>query len=95
MSRHHLPNRRPATLISIIFRGGRYSIAASRFEDGSLAELFIHPGKTGSDAADDARDIAILISLALQYGVPVETLRHAVGPGLAAEALGAVNEGAQ
>lgn len=65
-------------------------MGSSHFKDGRPAEIFIDTAKAASEAADDARDIAILISLALQHGAPVDTIRHAVGLGLAAAALDAL-----
>jgi hypothetical protein len=46
--------------------------------DGSLAEIFISNGKAGSDSDTAARDSAIVASIALQYGVPFEIIRHAL-----------------
>lgn len=41
-----------------------------------VAEVFINCAKTTSAQAANARDAAILISLALQHGVTLDTLRH-------------------
>ena len=87
MNRLTLSNRRQHDVADLIFRGRRYVVGSSRFADGGLAEIFIDTAKAASEAADDARDIAILLSLALQHSVPVKTIRHAVGDGLAAAAI--------
>ncbi len=71
MSRHRLPNRRAGETIGFEFRGAAYSATVSYFSDGKLAELFI-------DAADDARDAAVCLSLALQFGTPASAIRAAL-----------------
>ena len=60
---------------------------------GALAEVFVDVGKSGTDIASVARDAGVLLSLALQHGTAIETIRHAVtrnGSGEAASILGAV-----
>ena len=51
-------------------QGRRYTIGLSRFPDGTLAEAFIHSSKASCDLADAARDAAVTLSLALQFGTP-------------------------
>ena len=48
------------------------------FADGALAEIFITNGKAGSDSDTAARDSAVVASIALQFGVPLDVLRHAL-----------------
>jgi hypothetical protein len=76
--RRRLPNRRAAELLDLSFKGGRYTIGASRFPDGALAEIFIHSAKAACDLADAARDAAVALSIALQYGTPADAIRAAV-----------------
>lgn len=93
MTRHRLPNRRAAELYDLMFKGGRFTIGCSRFPDGSLAEAFIHSAKASCDLADAARDAAVTLSLALQYGTPADAIRAAVtrdGDGSPAGIVGAV-----
>src|ERR1700704_2025221 len=77
-ARARLPNRRMTETFEI--RGGtvRYVVSIGRFTDGNLAEVFITNGKAGSDSDANARDAAIITSIALQYGVPLEVIRHAL-----------------
>ena len=49
-------------------------ITAGLFEDGTPGEVFIKMAKQGSTVSGLVDTIAILMSLALQYGVPVEQL---------------------
>ena len=91
--RRRLPNRRAAELFELYFKGGRYTIGASRFPDGALAEVFIHSAKTSSNLADIARDAAVTLSLALQFGAPAAAIRAAVtreAAGFPAGIVGAV-----
>ena len=53
-------------------------VSVGRFDDGSLAEIFISNGKAGSDSDTAARDSAVVASIALQYGVPAEVIRRAL-----------------
>jgi len=50
----------------------------SCFDDGALAEIFLTNGKVNSQADTAARDSAVIASIALQHGVPIETLRRAL-----------------
>lgn len=49
------------------------------FDDGSLGELFITGTKQGSTISGLLDGVAILISLAIQYGVPLEVLAEKLG----------------
>ena len=92
MTRQRLPNRRTGEAVGFKFRGSGYSATFSRFPDGRLAELFIDADKRSNDAADDARDAAVAMSIALQHGTPLEAIRAALtrdGAGRPAGILGA------
>jgi hypothetical protein len=43
-----------------------------------IAEVFLNAGKSGEQSQTLARDSAILLSLALQHGVPLEEIGHAL-----------------
>jgi hypothetical protein len=77
-ARARLPNRRLAETFEIRVGTLRYTVSIGRFVDGRLAEIFISNGKAGSDSDANARDAAIITSIALQYGVPLEVIRHAL-----------------
>jgi hypothetical protein len=49
-----------------------------RFEDGSLAEIFLNTCKHGTAVDVNARDAAVAASLLLQHGCHVDTLRKAL-----------------
>ena len=46
--------------------------------DGTLAEIFLSNGKAGSSSDTNAKDSAIVASIALQYGAPVDVIRKAL-----------------
>ena len=66
--------------------GARYHCSATKYPDGRVAEIFLSTNKAGSTAQQHADCAAILCSLALQSGVPAQTIIKAVG-GPIAEAL--------
>jgi hypothetical protein len=77
-TRKRLHNRRQYELIYSPFRGCHYILTLSRFPTGDVAEIFVCPGRPGSDAAADANDAAIVISLSVQHGMPLEALRRSI-----------------
>jgi hypothetical protein len=81
MKRQRLPNRRASEIADFEHAGQKYSAAISRFPNGKIAEVFLSSGKYGAAVHLHAQDSAVLCSLALQFGVPVETILHAIkGP---------------
>jgi hypothetical protein len=92
-ARERLPNRRASEQIAFTCGGFKFIATVSRFIDGRLAEIFLTNGKCGSDSDVSARDAAIVASIALQHGVPVEVLRKALireGKGVPSGPLGVV-----
>jgi hypothetical protein len=76
--RERLPDRQECAGFDIEALGLRFHVTISRFADGRVAEIFITNHKAGSMAGILASDSAALCSIALQYGVPIETLRRAL-----------------
>jgi hypothetical protein len=87
-ARRRLKNRRTSELFDFECAGFSYVAGISRFDDGTVAEIFITNGKIGTDAAIAAQDSAIVASLALQHGVDVETLRKALARNKDGSAVG-------
>jgi hypothetical protein len=91
-ARQRLPNRREHTVITFTTADGfRYTAGVGYFEDGRLAEIFLNAEKIGTAIETAARDSAVVASLALQHGVPPETIRRALtrnGSGEAGGPLG-------
>lgn len=55
-----------------------YTATLGYYKDGRLGEVFINSNHIGSDADTAVRDAAIILSIALQYGVPAEKIREAM-----------------
>jgi hypothetical protein len=92
MNRERLPNRRGNTTFDVESCALWFTVTASCFSDGRLAEVFIRNHKSDSAAGIMASDAAIAASLALQFGCPVEVLRRALSrdaQGKASSPLGA------
>jgi ribonucleoside-diphosphate reductase alpha chain len=73
-SRHRLPDTRRAITHKFDIAGHEGYITVGLFEDGTPGELFITMAKEGSTIGGLMDTIGTLVSLALQYGVPLETL---------------------
>jgi ribonucleoside-diphosphate reductase alpha chain len=76
--RVRLPNRRFAETFNLDCRGMTYIATISRFDDGRVAEIFLSNHKAGSQADTNAKDAAVVCSLALQYGAPLDVIRRAL-----------------
>ena len=77
-ARERLPNRRGNETFNFECSGLRYSATVGRFADGRVAEIFLENHKADSQAGANARDCAVVCSLALQHGVELETIRRAL-----------------
>ena len=76
--REGLPNRRRSETFAFEVAGLRYTATYSRFPDGRIGELFLSNHKTNSQADTNARDAAIVFSIALQFGADPEAIRKAL-----------------
>jgi hypothetical protein len=76
--RRRLPNRRGSETFEIESQGLKFTVTASRYDDGGLAEVFLQNHKAGSMAGINAQDAAVVASIALQYGVPLDVIRKAL-----------------
>jgi hypothetical protein len=76
--RTRLPNRRPSTTFDFECGGHHYFATVSYFPNGELAEIFIGNGRAGSHVDTAAKDSAVLASIGLQYGIPLDMLRKAL-----------------
>lgn len=77
--RDNLPSRRPSETVEFECRGIGYTASVGFYPDGRLGEAFLDGVKAGTDAQINAKDGAVFLSIALQYGVPLAVLRHAAG----------------
>lgn len=89
-ARLQLPNRRDSESFGFELGGAKYVATISRFGNGDIAEIFLNGAKVGSDSDANARDAAIVASIALQFGTPAEAIRHALGRDTQGRATGAL-----
>ena len=91
--RNRLPNRRASLTFGFICGPHQYTATVSYFPGtNELAEIFLGNGRAGSDVDAAAKDSAVVASIALQYGVPLEVIRKALlrdPRGIASSPLGA------
>jgi hypothetical protein len=78
VTRQRLPNRRGHELLDFEHGGIRYTAGVGRFEDDTLAEIFLNTAKQGTAIDVNARDAAVAASLLLQHGCSVDTLSQAL-----------------
>src|ERR1700754_3921991 len=78
--RRILPQRRRAETFEIPVCGlaRSHTITLGFYDDGALGEVFINGGKSGEAVEAIARDGAVLLSLALQYGAELSNIRSAI-----------------
>lgn len=72
--RHRMPETRVAMTHKFDIAGHEGYITVGLYEDGQPGELFIQMAKEGSTIGGLMDTVATLVSLALQYGVPLESL---------------------
>ena len=89
-ARQRLANRRASENFTFELDGLRYTATVSRMDDGRMAELFLNNHKAGNQSDTNARDAAIILSFALQYGADLETIREALSRDTAGKATGPV-----
>jgi hypothetical protein len=76
--RERLPNRRLGETFELEVAGLRYTATVGRFPDGRVGEIFLRNHKSNSAADTNARDSAIVCSIALQFGADLDTIRNAL-----------------
>jgi len=70
--RKRLPKTRPSRTTSFSVAGAEGYMTAGSYPDDGLGEVFLKLGKQGSTLAGVMDAFSIAISIALQYGVPLE-----------------------
>lgn len=82
MPREQLPRRRAAETLTFELQEGSAALCyvgtLGYYENGQPGEIFLNALKQNTPVDANARDAAIAASLALQFGCPIETLRHAL-----------------
>jgi ribonucleoside-diphosphate reductase alpha chain len=72
-TRERLPKRRHSQTTSFTVGGAEGYLTAGTYDDNRLGEIFLKFGKQGSTLAGVMDAFSIVTSVALQYGVPLET----------------------
>lgn len=72
--RHRLPDERPGFVHKFQIGEVKGYIIVGLYEDGSPGEIFLHIAKEGSTLSGMTDSFAIMLSLALQYGIPLKDL---------------------
>src|ERR1700757_4991860 len=93
--RRILPQRRSCETFEIAYGGlaKGHTITLGYYDDGALGEVFINGGKSGEQVEAIARDGAVLLSLALQFGAELGNIKSAItrdGQGAPSSIVGAV-----
>jgi ribonucleoside-diphosphate reductase alpha chain len=70
--RKRLPKKRPSQTVSFAVGDAEGYLTASSYPDDGLGEIFLKFGKQGSTLAGVMDAFSIAVSVALQYGVPLE-----------------------
>ena len=71
-TRKRLPKTRNSRTTSFSVGGAEGYLTAGAYDDGALGEVFLKLGKQGSTLAGVMDAFSVAISIALQYGVPLE-----------------------
>ena len=78
IARERLPNRRQCESFEFRHNGFAFTLCAGFYPDGRVAEIFLSSHKHGSPIEAIARDAAVTVSIALQFGAPIGTIRAAL-----------------
>jgi hypothetical protein len=91
LTRELLPNRRLNETLGFEHDGSWYRLTIGFYPDRRVGEIFVNHDCSNSLLDALANDAAIGVSLALQHGCSLETIRHALkrdGRGKAASPIG-------
>lgn len=79
LDRHRLPDRRPSETVTVDRNGIRIAVSAGYCpKTGQLLEIFVAGGKEGSETRHVLEDAAVLVSIGLQHGIPLDVMRHSL-----------------
>jgi hypothetical protein len=76
--RERLPDRRRASTRGFTHSGARFIVTCGYFADGRIGEVFINSERVGSGLDALAHDASIILSVGLQHGADIQTIRHAL-----------------
>lgn len=76
IARQRLPHRRAGLRITLGQGPNSLVLCTGEYPDGRLGEVFLDHQKEGTFGRDMLKAFAMALSLALQHGVPLQTLAH-------------------
>jgi hypothetical protein len=76
--RRRLPNRRNAVTETIIIGNAAVSASIGFGPDGQPQEIFLSGAKDGSSMSAILDDASVVISIALQHGIPAKVLAKSI-----------------
>lgn len=79
MTRNPLPQRRRNETREVEHGGRVYSVCVGFYDNGQPAEVFADGPREGSDMRATLSDACVLISIALQHGIPRSEMEHSLG----------------
>ena len=79
MTRTPLPTRRPSVTVTTEWQGRPLAIGIGFNTDGQPREVFVTGPREGSDLAHLLADLCVVISVALQHGIPATALSKSLG----------------
>jgi hypothetical protein len=91
-ARDYMPNKRVSETSTFERDGSNYQMTVGFYPDGRPGEIFLNADRSNSLLDVLASDAAIAISLALQHGCPLETIRHALKRNSSGEASNPIGE---
>lgn len=74
--RRHLPNRRRGHSFTVGDGAHQVHVTTGEYRDGTLGEIFLDCAKEGSFSRGVLNAFAMVVSLGLQHGVPLEAFHH-------------------
>jgi hypothetical protein len=77
-ARERLPDRRSAETWDVEALGLHFKASVGRYVEGRVGEILLSNTRVNSSAGIMASDCAVVASIALQYGVPLDVLCHAL-----------------
>lgn len=95
MPRELMPTRRPSETFAFehvtpSYQFFPYTATVGYYLDGRPGEVFLSAAKITTDMDTAARDAAILLSFALQFGAPLESMRAAISRDAEGKPMGVV-----
>ena len=77
-SRSRMPERRAHEAFDFEHGGFRYKAGVGFYGDCRIGEVFLDVDKAGTAIQTHARDAAVVLSLLLQHGCPLDVIQRAV-----------------